>query len=188
MSKDPLISVLPFRTPYDGLHRKVSDATAISFVNEVPRTQQQYRDECDINNIMEKYKLTGVLRVRNNYARGEYIDLASAPDFRESLDIVAKAQDAFDALPSSLRKRFGNDPMEFLDFVHDPKNIDEIDKMGLTKPKSPPKEVVPIAVRVVAPEEPDTAEHLLRSFAERAERFKVGATHGATKPGVKPGS
>ena len=47
------------------------------------------------------------------------------------MNIVASAQQEFDQLPAPVRKRFGNDPASFLDFVHDDSNIDEMAKLGL---------------------------------------------------------
>lgn len=152
MSKLPV-----FRTYYDGLQASVSDATALRCAQWGEdaydgMTQQQFKDECDINNIMAKYEATGLVRVRETYMRGEYADLSNAPDYQTALNIVIRAQDSFDALPASLRKRFSNDPEEFLAFVHDPKNEPEMRTLGLLKPKEP--ETAPIAVRVISPEKP----------------------------------
>lgn len=46
----------------------------------------------------------------------------------------------FDTLPSKLRLRFGNDPAEFLSFVEDPANDQEMIDLGL-KPKPPLPEI-----------------------------------------------
>ena len=44
--------------------------------------------------------------------------------------IIAE-QEAFNSLPSDIRKKFDNDPAEFLEFVSDEKNNDEMIQMGL---------------------------------------------------------
>ena len=49
---------------------------------------------------------------------------------------VAKATQAFMALPVAIRTRFGNDVVNLLEFIDDPRNIDEARKLGLLKPAS----------------------------------------------------
>ena len=44
---------------------------------------------------------------------------------------IIAAQEAFNSLPSDIRKKFDNDPAEFLEFVSDEKNNDEMIQMGL---------------------------------------------------------
>jgi len=89
-----------------------------------------FADECEINNILAKYQKTGLVEhVTNN--PGVYGDYSNVPNYRDALNIVIDAQDNFDSLPSSIRKRFDNDPSLFLDFVYNPENRDEMVKMGL---------------------------------------------------------
>jgi hypothetical protein len=40
----------------------------------------------------------------------------------------------FEDLPSSIRSRFENQPSQFLDFVHDENNLQEMQQMGLLNP------------------------------------------------------
>lgn len=101
-------------------------------------TQQHFKDECDINNIMAQYEATGLLRVSSNYATGRYADLADVEDYHTSLNKVIAAQEAFDDLPSALRSRFDNDPAKFLEFVTDNKNADELVSLGLANPRPKP--------------------------------------------------
>lgn len=102
------------------------------------RTKQSLHQESDINYIMEKFLKTGHLEHANNHA-GEY-GFASSDDFHASMNIVVKAQEMFDELPSATRKRFANNPTHFLDFVQNPDNREEMAKMGLiSKPPTPEK-------------------------------------------------
>jgi len=78
-------------------------------------THQSFKDECDINNIIKKYKRTGVL-THVTSAVGQYGDYSSVPDFHEAMNIVARAQQEFELLPAALRKRFANDPAQFFGF------------------------------------------------------------------------
>jgi len=126
-----------FRSAYSERSRSTfncSDAT---------RTKQSHKDECDINRILSSYKKSGIITHASN-KMGEYGD-ASSVDFHASMNMIKSAQAAFDELPSSVRKRFGNDPAAFLDFVQDEKNVKAIVEMGLAEPVTPP-EVVKVEV------------------------------------------
>lgn len=107
-------------------------------------TKQSFVPECDINNILRSYRATGQINhIRANAAQGVYEDLPDPQDFQTSLNIIMEANDSFASLPSAIRRRFGNDPAEFLAFVTNPANQDEIIAMGLavdTRPPPPPEE------------------------------------------------
>ena len=47
------------------------------------------------------------------------------------MNIVIEAQENFSELPAHIRKRFGNDPEQFLDFVTDENNKDEAIRLGM---------------------------------------------------------
>ena len=47
---------------------------------------------------------------------------------------VIEAEKAFDALPSKVRSRFKNQPVEFLEFCSDEANRDEMAELGLIEP------------------------------------------------------
>lgn len=110
------------------------------------RTKQSHKDECDINNIIKSFKVTGMVQhVRQNAAQGAYADLPDPMDFQEALNLVAQAELAFDSLPSKVRDRFGNNAQAFLAFTSDPANAKEMAELGLINPepvKPPPQEVV----------------------------------------------
>lgn len=111
-------------------------------------TKQEFKKQCDINTIMLKHQKTGVINHFNRY-EGDYKDLSAPVSFHEAMNIVIRAEDAFNSLPSTVRKKFSNDPQEFLDFVSDPSNIEEMRELGLA---SPSLDVVPDAP--VVPSEP----------------------------------
>lgn len=109
------------------------------------RTKQSFVAECDINNILKQYKLSGmVTHISAKAAQGAYTDLPDPIEFQESLNIVAQAENAFATLPSKVRERFGNDPERFLMFTSDPANAKEMADLGLTNP--PPKAAGPLEV------------------------------------------
>jgi len=107
-------------------------------IHDRPITQQQFKDECDINKIMEKYQRTGqITHLARN--QGIYADLTSLGDYQQSLQKVIDAENAFDTLPAKVRERFGNDPAGLLTFLADPQNKEEAIKLGLIeKPKKAP--------------------------------------------------
>ena len=73
---------------------------------------------------MQKFQKTGIATHFNN--NQPTYDFATSSDLHESLNIIKQAQDMFDELPSQARKKFQNDPGQFLDFVQDKKNKDEL--------------------------------------------------------------
>jgi len=112
------------------------------------RTKQAMRDECNINNIMAKYQRTGTI---SHFTKHEaQYGFAPSVTLQESFEIVEKAREMFSELPSSVRKRFGNDVVGFLAFVQDPANKEEMTRLGLTK--EPAKVVKPEDAPQVKPD------------------------------------
>lgn len=101
-------------------------------------TKQSFKDECDINNIMKKYKNTGMLPEMIK-TQPQYGDFSEVSDYMESMNIVLKAQEQFQNLSADVRNRFQNDPAQFLEFANDPKNGEEMVKMGLATKKEMPQ-------------------------------------------------
>lgn len=98
-------------------------------VTQPSMTKQSFKDECNINKIMDKFQRTGAL---NHYAKHapDYGD-ATHTELADAMNIVANAETMFEELPASLRKKFENDPEKFLEFVQDEKNAEEMIKLGL---------------------------------------------------------
>lgn len=98
-------------------------------------TKQSFVAECDINNIIKSFSVTGMVNHINHQAgQGAYVDLPDSVDFQEALHTVDQARTAFMTLPSKIRDRFGNDPSQFLAFLTDPANLDEARSLGLANP------------------------------------------------------
>lgn len=92
--------------------------------------QQSFIAECDINTIMRKYEQNGIITHLNSRG-GQYGNFIGFQDYQTSMNQIIEAQNAFDSLPSSLRKRFNNDAAAFLEFCQDEKNLDEMYELGL---------------------------------------------------------
>lgn len=105
------------------------------------RTQQHFKDECDINKILAKYKKTGVV-THVKRARALFGDFSELAPHAENMDKVAKATQAFEALPAELRNEFKNSIPGFFKYISDPKNKDQCVKWGIF---DPPKVEVPPA-------------------------------------------
>lgn len=130
-----------------------SEDRGISFDGQETLTQQQFKDECDINNIMRRYTATGVLTHLNS-RQPEYGDFSNPVDFQNALNTVLEGEAMFAELPAHLRDRFGNDPQQLLEFIADPKNVEEAIKLGLFK--APPDEPAPQKVEIVNPAPPES--------------------------------
>lgn len=95
-------------------------------------TVQADKDRCCVNKIVAQYRKTGLVTHVAN-AEGRYVDVVDAGDFQEAMNTVAYGQQSFEALPSDIRKRFNNDPVEFFKFATDAENIPELIKLGLAE-------------------------------------------------------
>lgn len=130
------------RKPYDP-----SEGVGMMFDPDEGLAQQQFKAECDVNNIMKRYQATGVI-THVNGRQPEFGDFSNPVDFQTSLNTVIESQAMFAELPAELRDRFGNDPLQLLEFLADEDNRDEAIKLGIVKAPEPIPE--PMAVRVVA--------------------------------------
>jgi phage internal scaffolding protein len=93
------------------------------------KTRQDARDECNINKIMAKYQKTGIINFTNK--NQPFYGNVEALDFQTALNVIQNANELFEQMPSSMRKRFQNSPHAFLDFVQDPANRQEAITLGL---------------------------------------------------------
>lgn len=119
---------LKIKGPYDPVEEVYSDTVGPSL------TQQQFKDECDINNILRRYSEYGYLdHVTKSQPR--YMDCSSisARTFQEHLDFMMDFEDHFDSLPEEVRQRFDNDPSLMMEFLSDEGNHEEAMRIGLLK-------------------------------------------------------
>lgn len=108
---------------------------------DISRTIQSAKQECDINHILKKHAATGIID-HIKTVPGDYGDFITAPDFHTAMNQLKKAEESFMLLPSDIRLQFNNNAGEFLDFAQDPENLPEMVEMGLAieRPKTPKKE------------------------------------------------
>lgn len=147
------IVYLPKKIGFYRPHKKVTqdnlklDPKTGELVEVPSMARQEFKDQCDINNILKQFKRTGIINHISAQARqGSYEDLPDPIEYQDALNAVLAAQESFATLPSKVRSRFDNDPAKFLDFMSDPKNAEEIYDLGLATRPQPPAEP-PLAER-----------------------------------------
>lgn len=112
-----------------------SGRVRVSTINSEPdMAQQQYKESCDVNNIMKKYEQTGIV-THLAAGQGRYADLGDPVDLMDAKMRVIRAESAFMALPADLRAKCGHDPANFLKMLKDGSNDAELIKLGIIHPK-----------------------------------------------------
>ena len=121
-------NVLPFRTHY-------SPQLRVPFTTEGESlTEQQFAEESQILNKIRKYDSQGFFDSINRNP-GQYNDFTQVRDLADAIDQIEQARDAFQEIPSDIRKRFNNSPSEFFDFASKEDNYNELVKLGLATAK-----------------------------------------------------
>lgn len=95
------------------------------------RTQQHFKDETDINKIIQRAITTGDTTVFTTTQRAQYYDVSAFEDYQAALDRVSDVEADFFSLPSKLRKEFDNDPERYVEFMADPSNVARAIELGL---------------------------------------------------------
>jgi len=122
--------------------------------SEEGRTQQQFKEEADINVLVKRFGITGTMP---QDVRVPLVgDFEGVSDFQSALNSVVQARDDFMALPAQVRKRFANDPQLLMEFMADEKNKDEAQKLGLLNtpvevPRDAVKAIDELAAKLVTP-------------------------------------
>lgn len=111
-------------------------------------TKQSFKEETDINTIVNRFKINGELP--QNVRLPTYEDFTGVFDFHSSMNAIRQAQEAFDKMPANVRARFHNDPGEFVDFTANKDNLAEARKLGMVPPEEIPEpEAPPMRVSIV---------------------------------------
>jgi phage internal scaffolding protein len=133
MKKSPFL-----RTPYNYDLDAASNESGLH-CEDATLAQQHFKDECDINNILRQFNITGLLPESPLSPR--YGDFTGIGDYHTALNRVIAAEDEFMALPAQIRSRFDNDPAKLIDFLENQENKDEAIKLGLVNPVELPQVV-----------------------------------------------
>jgi len=97
-------------------------------------TQQQFREEADINTIVNRFLKTGVLPTPNTFP--QYVDFEGVFDYQSAMNLVRAADESFMRMDAKVRSRFNNSPQEFLEFFANPENVEEAIRLGLAIPQT----------------------------------------------------
>lgn len=139
------------RSPYNYDRDAASVASGL-LLTEPSVTQQSFKEECDINVLMDRFGVTGEMpAVIKTPLQG---DFTAVTDFQSALNLIRESQEAFMTVPAKVRDMFANDPGRFLDFVSNPANIPRMVEMGLGRvqsPSEPRSEVTPTPTLTPAP-------------------------------------
>lgn len=104
-------------------------------------TQQEFKESCDINNILAKFSVQAqALGVDPSLLmpqdQGTYGDFSNLDDFQTAQNKIAFLNDQFSNLPSDVRRKFGDDLNTFISAVSDPSRIDELGELGVWNKES----------------------------------------------------
>lgn len=125
-------------------------------------TQQQFKDECEIESLLKAHNLGQVMGILNNHQRQPlYGDVSDIPDFHDSQNHVARATEYFQGLPSDVRAQFNNNLGEFLSALNNPSAREALTDMGVLKKaadKAPDKADVQPSTTPVVDKQPSASE------------------------------
>lgn len=128
------------RTGYNYDTDIVSQETALACPEEEDKTQQQFKDETDINTIVQNFGLGAPMPEAPTF--GEQ-DFSEVMDFQTAMNAIRAAEEAFMEFPAHIRARFRNDPQEMMDFLGHDKNRAEALELGLiAKPPEKTRDAV----------------------------------------------
>lgn len=127
---------MKFISAYDK-HDALSVSTGLECL-DASLTQQQFKDESDINNIVDRFMKTGHLP--DPVSMPQYVDYEGVFDFQSAMNVVRQADENFMRMDAKVRARFHNSPQEFLEFFADPANVEEAVRLGLAVPQPVTKE------------------------------------------------
>lgn len=99
-------------------------------------TQQQYAEQVDVNTLVRRFGVSGVLPVARDAPKfGDFPIM----DLHVAMNVVTSTREAFDRLPATVRSRFQNDPRVLWEWMQDPENDAEAVRLGLftAKPEAP---------------------------------------------------
>ena len=130
--------------------------TEIPYVAGEKFTEENHAAEADINFIVDQFTRTGVLS-HNAQHEGAYGNFISGDVYELAQDAIANANSMYQSLPFHIRQQFPEGTPQFLDFIQDPQNREEIAELGLTTAHLPEEMPSTDPTPRAAPETPPAA-------------------------------
>lgn len=98
-------------------------------------TEQHHAEDADINNIMKRYRNTGLVPVNPNIplAVGDFSEI---DNYESAMNKIAEANSMFEQLPAHIRKAYDNNPALLLAAIDDPNQKQKLTDLGVFE-KSP---------------------------------------------------
>lgn len=113
----------------------VPESAAVEFGESC--TQQHFKDECDINNIVRSYKV-------KEPPPPCFFDDCTVTDLQQAYALSDDISERFMMLPSDVRARFNHNPLELLNFVGNSDNVTVARELGLLKPEPKKEASIPV--------------------------------------------
>lgn len=122
--------MVEFYTRYKAPKSPIADSSKPSL------TQQEFKESCDINNILAKFSVQAqALGVQPSQLmpqdQGTYGDFSNLDDFQTAQNKIAFLSDQFSNLPSDVRRKFGDNLNNFISAISDASRIDELGELGV---------------------------------------------------------
>lgn len=113
----------------------------INFDDDPGVTQQQFINDCDINQIVNKF-LRGddISHYQRAVIYGDQENVVPENfDYALASDIINQANWQFAQLPAQDRDYFQNDPQNFIDYMENPNQFDDSIRRGYRIKREPPQ-------------------------------------------------
>lgn len=132
-------------------------SAALDFKDSPRLVAVEFKDECDINTLIKRYKATGsfysIEQLNKARRRPQFADFTGIPDYQETLDKMNAALEMFGDLPLNIRQRFHDSPVELLAFLQDENNRPEAETLGIIEKTIETSEKPPVVTPSTTQEE-----------------------------------
>lgn len=119
----------------------------------VSLTKQEFKDDCDVNVIVERFASTGIVQ-KTNKGTPVYADSSMSPlSLQEHYDQVEEVDRQFMSMSAGVRKAAGNNPVQFLRMLDDEEGSAVLVEAGLEV--KTPVQAEPVAVPAAPPAAPE---------------------------------
>lgn len=112
------------------MFRITSPAKPPAYIAGEMLTEQSHARSTDVNFIIDQFTRTGVLKHVDQFA-GTYGEFIAGDIYELAQTKIAEANTMFQTLPPGVRQEFTGGTQEFLEFINDPTNVDQIKELGL---------------------------------------------------------
>lgn len=99
---------------------------------EEGKTRQEDAASADVNKVLER-AMRGAVELPGPITEQVFADVSQVTDFRDAMDRVTRANEAFRQLPATVRREFDNDPALFLDAFQSEEGVRKLDELGVVK-------------------------------------------------------